>query len=119
MPIVFSLHYRTHDAARDAGMKDLLERAWAIRSLDYLDFLSLQMHAAVVLINSGGVHLETMALGVSCFTFRENTERPVTIRWSTNRIIGNDSAYILLEIERALRDPPSPKEGAAIVGRAG
>jgi UDP-N-acetylglucosamine 2-epimerase (non-hydrolysing) len=54
LPVVFPLHPRTERAARDAGLADLLDKAGATRPLGYLDFLSLQMSAAVVLTDSGG-----------------------------------------------------------------
>jgi UDP-N-acetylglucosamine 2-epimerase (non-hydrolysing) len=111
LPVVFPLHPRTEKTARDAGLSNLLDKAGAIRPLGYLDFLSLQMSAAVVLTDSGGVQEETTALGVACLTLRENTERPVTISHGTNRIMGVNPARILPEVQRALEEPPSPREG--------
>lgn len=120
LPVIFPVHPRTEGAARDAGMSDLLERVGATRPLGYLDFLSLQMHAAVVLTDSGGVQEETTALGIPCLTFRKNTERPVTISQGTNRLIGADPTRILPEVERTLKDPPGVEEGPPMWdGRAG
>lgn len=120
LAVVLPVHPRTEKAVRDAGVKDLPERAGATRPLGYVDFVSLQMHAAVVLTDSGRVQEETTALGVACLAFRENTERPVTIWRGTNRLIGKDPACILPEIERTLEDPPSPREGPPLWdGRAG
>ncbi|MDQ4062876.1 MAG: UDP-N-acetylglucosamine 2-epimerase [Actinomycetota bacterium] len=111
LPVVFPLHPRTEKTARDAGLSNLLDKAGATRTLDYLDFLSLQMSAAVVLTYSGAVQEETTALEVACLTLRENTERPVTISHGTNRLIGVDPARILHELQRALEEPPSPRVG--------
>jgi UDP-N-acetylglucosamine 2-epimerase (non-hydrolysing) len=36
------------------------------------------------------VQEETTYLGVPCFTLRDNTERPVTIRAGTNTLLGLD-----------------------------
>ena len=47
--------------------------------LPYVGFLSLQAGAAAVVTDSGGIQEETTALGVRCFTLRDNTERPVTV----------------------------------------
>jgi UDP-N-acetylglucosamine 2-epimerase (non-hydrolysing) len=60
----------------------------------YLDFLSLEADAAAVLTDSGGVQEETTYLGVPCFTLRDNTERPVTVRAGTNTLLGLDPARI-------------------------
>ena len=60
------------------------------KPLSYLDFLSLQQRAAVVVTDSGGVQEETTWLGVPCLTVRDNTERPVTVKTGTNTVIGRD-----------------------------
>jgi UDP-N-acetylglucosamine 2-epimerase (non-hydrolysing) len=60
----------------------------------YLDFLSLEADAAAVLTDSGGIQEETTYLGIPCFTLRDNTERPVTIRAGTNTLLGLDPARI-------------------------
>jgi UDP-N-acetylglucosamine 2-epimerase (non-hydrolysing) len=65
-----------------------------------------------VLTDSGGVQEETTFLRVPCFTFRENTERPITITQGTNRLLGLRPEAIA-EIPRwlsgqpvKLREPP-------------
>ena len=69
--------------------------------------------AAAVLTDSGGIQEETTFLGVPCFTLRDNTERPVTIRVGTNTLLGLDPARIReipgLLADRA-RNPPQPPE---------
>ena len=47
-----------------------------------------------MLTDSGGIQEETTYLGVPCFTLRDNTERPVTIRAGTNTLLGLDPARI-------------------------
>jgi len=49
--------------------------------------------------NSGGLQEETTALGIPCFTIRENTERPVTIDEGTNILVGITKQSILSEYE--------------------
>ena len=56
----------------------------------YLDFLDLIQHAVMVITDSGGVQEETTFLGVPCLTYRDNTERPVTVSMGTNRVVGCD-----------------------------
>jgi UDP-N-acetylglucosamine 2-epimerase (non-hydrolysing) len=64
-----------------------------------------------VLTDSGGIQEETTYLGIPCFTLRDNTERPVTIRAGTNTLLGLDPAAIA-GIPAALaerpRQPPEP-----------
>ena len=61
----------------------------------YLDFLDLIQHAAMVITDSGGVQEETTFLGVPCLTYRDNTERPVTVSMGTNRVVGCDPRRLL------------------------
>ena len=65
-----------------------------IEPLAYLEFLSLQAGAGAIVTDSGGVQEEASALGVSCYTFRPNTERPITLTHGTNMLLGEDPAEI-------------------------
>ncbi|MBW2346172.1 MAG: UDP-N-acetylglucosamine 2-epimerase, partial [Deltaproteobacteria bacterium] len=64
-----------------------------------LNFLSLWKDASLVLTDSGGLQEETTALGVPCFTIRENTERPVTIEEGTNTLVGTTYSEIMSAYE--------------------
>jgi UDP-N-acetylglucosamine 2-epimerase (non-hydrolysing) len=90
LPVVFPVHPRTRkmldgDAYPGVTLTD---------PVGYLDFLSLESSAAAVLTDSGGIQEETTYLGTPCFTLRDNTERPVTIRAGTNTLLGLDPARI-------------------------
>ena len=63
----------------------------------YLDFLSLWQGSSLVLTDSGGIQEETTALGIPCFTIRENTERPITVEEGTNVLVGTTRESILAE----------------------
>src|SRR5438045_4049440 len=69
-------------------------RVRLIEPVSYVEFLSLEADAAAVLTDSGGVQEETTYLGVPCFTLRDNTERPVTVRVGTNTVLGIDPKRI-------------------------
>jgi len=58
-------------------------------------FLHLYKDVKLVMTDSGGIQEETTALGIPCFTIRENTERPVTIEEGTNTLVGTTAAGIL------------------------
>jgi UDP-N-acetylglucosamine 2-epimerase (non-hydrolysing) len=62
----------------------------AIDPVGYLDFLSLEMHAALIVTDSGGIQEEACILQVPCITIRENTERPETITVGANMLVGLD-----------------------------
>ena len=115
LPVVFPVHPRTRERMENTTL------APAVRLLDplgYLEFLSLQADAGAVLTDSGGVQEESTYLGIPCFTLRENTERPVTVRAGTNTLLGLDPARIA-DIPSAVRQgvhsvhPPPGWDGHA------
>jgi UDP-N-acetylglucosamine 2-epimerase (non-hydrolysing) len=84
------------------GAAALLREMTVTDPLGYLEFLGLEMLAGVVVTDSGGVQEETSFLGVPCVTVRENTERPVTVRLGTNRLVGFDMGALAAAVEQAL-----------------
>jgi UDP-N-acetylglucosamine 2-epimerase (non-hydrolysing) len=111
MPVIFPAHPRTR---KMMATMDVDPGVRVIEPVGYLEFLSLQADAAAVLTDSGGVQEETTYLGVPCFTLRDNTERPVTIRAGTNTLLGLDPARIgemLSVLERGPRSPSEPPPG--------
>jgi UDP-N-acetylglucosamine 2-epimerase (non-hydrolysing) len=103
MPVIFPAHPRTRK-----GLESPPD--WVTEPVGYLEFLSLEADAGAVLTDSGGIQEETTYLGVPCFTLRDNTERPVTIRAGTNTLLGLDPDRIA-EIPGLLDergDPPEP-----------
>jgi UDP-N-acetylglucosamine 2-epimerase (non-hydrolysing) len=94
MPVVFPVHPRTRKMMEAEIGDEPSPGLLLTEPLGYLDFLSLTADAGAVLTDSGGVQEETTFLGVPCFTLRDNTERPVTIRAGTNTLLGLDPAAI-------------------------
>jgi UDP-N-acetylglucosamine 2-epimerase (non-hydrolysing) len=107
-PIVFPVHPRTRARLADGTALERLERAGVrcTEPVGYLDFLSLQAGAGAIVTDSGGIQEEASALGVSCYTLRANTERPVTISHGTNVLLGDDPSR-LREV-RLSGLPPTP-----------
>ena len=109
LPVLFPVHPRTRKMLGERG-------AGAVRLIDpvgYLDFLSLEADAAAVLTDSGGIQEETTYLGVPCFTLRDNTERPVTVRAGTNTLLGlapKRIAEIPALLGAAAAKPPHPPD---------
>ena len=79
LEVVFPVHPRTRQRIDRLGIN--IEKLRFLGPLPYIEFLSLQRHAVVVITDSGGVQEETTYLGVPCLTLRSNTERPVTVTW--------------------------------------
>jgi UDP-N-acetylglucosamine 2-epimerase (non-hydrolysing) len=106
--VVFPVHPRTRVRLEAVERLQDLESAGVHCSspVGYLDFLSLEAAAGAILTDSGGIQEEASALGVPCFTFRGNTERPITISHGTNVLLGDDPAAIA-EV-RPCRHPPTP-----------
>ena len=91
-PVVFPVHPRTRAHLAASGWTAVGVHLTA--PLGYLDFLSLEKAAAVVVTDSGGVQEETTWLGVPCLTFRDSTERPVTVTVGTNTLVGRDAGRL-------------------------
>jgi UDP-N-acetylglucosamine 2-epimerase (non-hydrolysing) len=71
----------------------------------YLDMLSLQMGAAAILTDSGGIQEEACVLHVPCVTVRNNTERVETIELGANRLVTKDKQSILDGVAEAIGFP--------------
>jgi UDP-N-acetylglucosamine 2-epimerase (non-hydrolysing) len=118
LPMLWSVHPRTR-ARLNSGSLALPDGIRLLDPLGYLDFLSLEAGATLVLTDSGGIQEETTVLGVDCLTLRDNTERPVTIELGTNRLAGTKRATILAAWEETKRAPRKKQIPPLWDGRAG
>ena len=101
--VLFPVHPRTRQIIRDIGTDRVGgERLRMLEPLGYLEFLSLQRRARLVITDSGGIQEETTYLGVPCLTVRENTERPITVAVGTNVLVGRDRDRLKAEVKRVL-----------------
>ena len=116
LPVFFPIHPRTRKNIETFGLVRYLSTAAAgnrvgivpLDPLGYLDFLSLNDRARIVLTDSGGVQEETTALGVPCLTLRESTERPATVKHGSNQVVGVESDRILAAARSILQGPARP-----------
>ena len=86
-PVLFPVHPRTRARIAAAGWMPDHGGLKLLEPVSYLDMLRLTAHASLVITDSGGVQEETTFLGVPCLTVRPNTERPITCREGTNRLV--------------------------------
>jgi len=117
IPVFFPIHPRTRKNIENFGLERYVAGAGKDGSgivlldpLGYLDFLSLNDRARLVLTDSGGVQEETTVLGVPCLTLRENTERPSTVEHGSNQVVGVNSDRILAAARSALHGPGRPSQ---------
>ncbi|HEX7612879.1 MAG TPA: UDP-N-acetylglucosamine 2-epimerase (non-hydrolyzing), partial [Candidatus Limnocylindrales bacterium] len=103
-PIVLALHPGTR-AALDAAGLALPEGVAVVEPQGYRSSLALQLHAAAVLTDSGGVQRESAWLGVPCLVLRTTTEWVETVGGTSSSavLIGLDREAALREI--SLRAP--------------
>jgi len=86
-PIVFPVHPRTKKMLEIFKIK-LTNQIHHMSPIGFSESLILWKDAVCVFTDSGGLQEETTALGIPCFTVRENTERPITIEEGTNVLVG-------------------------------
>lgn len=102
MHVYFPMHPRTEKNINKFKLTSMLKGSNidVTSPMSYLKFLALWKDADLVLTDSGGIQEETTALGIPCFTIRENTERPVTIKEGTNILVGTTRQGILMSYEK-------------------
>jgi UDP-N-acetylglucosamine 2-epimerase (non-hydrolysing) len=110
LPIVFPVHPRTRANLEAQGFS-VDPSIHLVDPVGYLEFLWLQKNARFVVTDSGGVQEETTYLGVPCFTFRDNTERPVTCEHGTNTLVGRNPERLVNEVLAMLGSSSDRKSG--------
>jgi UDP-N-acetylglucosamine 2-epimerase (non-hydrolysing) len=116
IPVIWPIHPRARKMLQTFGLwsKALACKNLALlHPLGYHEMLCLNMQAAIMLTDSGGLQEECCVLGTPCLTLRWNTERPVTLKehGGASVLVGNNverirSEFLLaLEIGRAPQRP--------------
>jgi UDP-GlcNAc3NAcA epimerase len=116
-PVVLPLHPRTRARLEAAGLYERLAGGVILtRSLGYLDFTALLLHARAAVTDSGGVQKEAYLAGVRCVTMRDTTEWTETVDAGWNTLVDLDPAAAV-----AALDAPLPPERPPLYGdgRAG
>ena len=113
--VIFPVHPRTRQRLNDEGLD--LGAVRVESPMPYRRMLAYVAGAHAVVTDSGGLQEETTALGVPCFTVRDNTERPVTITEGTNQLV-LDPATLPALVREACR-PASPRRPEGWDGEAG
>ena len=104
-PVLFPAHPRTVARLEQAGI-GMPDRLRVAEPMQYAEFIALEAEARLVITDSGGVQEETSALGVPCLTYRTSTERPVTVEFGTNTLVGVDPDALRSAATEALAAEP-------------
>ncbi len=104
---VFPIHPRTRKNLENFGLYNRLfelTHILVIEPVGYLDMIHLLSNSMCVLTDSGGIQEEACILKVPCLTLRNNTERPETIDFGANVLVGNDMQKLVLELNKIKLD---------------
>ncbi len=114
-PVILALHPGTRVAMDEAGILCGPNVA-IVQPQGYRTSLALQLHAAAVLTDSGGVQREAAWLGVPCLVLRGMTEWAEAVAGSLGRmvVVGLDGARAASELARLA---PTDAVAAASVAR--
>ena len=113
MPLVWTLHPRTKKQLERFGLWSTIQECPGIITLaplGYHQMLKLNMSAAIMFTDSGGLQEESCVLGTPCVTLRDNTERPITLseNGGLSVLTGNTPSTIQAAYEQAKTTPPHP-----------
>ncbi|MBI2776435.1 MAG: UDP-N-acetylglucosamine 2-epimerase (non-hydrolyzing) [Chloroflexi bacterium] len=113
-PVVLALHPGTRVAMEREGI-DLGREVAIVEPQGYRTSLALQLHAAAVLTDSGGVQREAAWLGVPCLVLRSTTEWAEAVASSTGQvvIVGVDHALASDTLARLAPRAAAPRSAAA------
>ncbi len=88
IPVVVPLHPRTRAALeRERLLEEAEEHLVIIPPAGYLDMVTLETNARLIVTDSGGVQKEAFFYGVPCMTLREETEWVELVDLGWNRIV--------------------------------
>jgi UDP-N-acetylglucosamine 2-epimerase (non-hydrolysing) len=104
--VVFPMHPRTANNIKNFELENRLnsiENLSILGPQGYLQFLKLMDNAALIITDSGGIQEETTYLQVPCMTFRDSTERPVTVELGTNILMKDlNPETVRIQMEKIL-----------------
>ena len=119
-PVILALHPGTR-AALEAADLALPGTVRVIAPQGYRTTLALQLHAAAVMTDSGGVQREAAWLGVPCLVLRERTEWVEAVAASAGRmvLVGLDAQRAVAELDRLAGLLTAPADASARAAGSG
>ncbi len=114
MPLIWPIHPRAQKQLQTFGLWEKAMQTpnlFLLHALGYHEMLRLNMDAAIMLTDSGGLQEECCVLGTPCLTLRWNTERPVTLRehGGASVLVGNNVERLRTEFHATLHSERKPQ----------
>lgn len=111
-PVIFPVHPRTRQKIADLSIRNRLDNIRMIDPVGYLDMLTLEQNARVILTDSGGMQKEAYFFAIPCVTLRPETEWEETLENGWNVLVAADRDKILAHAaDDAPLSSPSPVFG--------
>ena len=99
LKIIFPIHPRTKKIIKHNLIK-IPKNVIIIEPVGYLESLTLQKNAQIVITDSGGMQKEASFLGVPCITLRDETEWIETIQKGYNTLVGANFKKFKMALEK-------------------
>jgi len=96
--VVFPTHPRTMAQLNNLDLKNFFAPQGNVIGIDpvgYMEMLSLEKNAKMILTDSGGVQKEAFWLKIPCVTLRNETEWVETVAIGANVLVGTDKEKII------------------------
>jgi len=116
MPVVLPLHPRVKKMALELDLLTPHKGLALLDPLPFLDMITLEENAQVIITDSGGVQKEAFWFSVPCITLRDETEWVETVELGANCLTGVSEAKILHAVHLAT-SAPRRVVGAAPYGK--
>lgn len=94
LKVIFPIHPRTLKNIKNFNLT-IPSNIKIIDPLGFVDLITLEKFAKIILTDSGGIQEETCILGVPSLNLRANTERPECVEVGASKIVGSDFNELL------------------------
>jgi UDP-GlcNAc3NAcA epimerase len=102
--VVFPMHPRTKKMINSFGLEHLLSKINILEPVGFLDMISLESNAKLIMTDSGGVQKEAYFYRVPCITLRNETEWVETVDEGWNVVAGNRKSEGIVMLANQMLD---------------